>query len=157
MVIQNKKEYALVREDPLVKKELAAKRPSPIEAEKNDSHTSSDDLSPAHLVVRKMRNESSVTRLSREMVRDYMKAKDRVRHFTPDLGSRRIRFNRDEQTKQKVEDRIELILEDEERSRLEFVPKPKFRSAMNTPYQSFEKQQLRQIIALEREAEEQQQ
>jgi len=31
--------------------------------------------------------------LSRDMVRDYLKAKDGVRHFTPDLGTRRVSYN----------------------------------------------------------------
>jgi len=87
-----------------------------------------------------MRNESSVTRLSRDMVRDYLKAKARVRHFTPDFGNRRIRFSPAEQQRlSKTRDRVDLELQDDERSLLEFNVRPKFRSAMNTPYSGCEK------------------
>lgn len=46
----------------------------------------------AHEIVPERHNESSVTKLSRAMVCDYMRAKDRMRNSTPDLGNRRVRF-----------------------------------------------------------------
>ena len=103
------------------------------------------------MVVKKMRKEESVTRLSREMVRDYMKAKSNVRRYTPDLGSKRVRWNQEYQRRQDGRDEADagfgdkgredqIILESEDaQSRLEFDGQPKFRSAMNTPYQAREK------------------
>ena len=37
--------------------------------------------------------EENVTRLSRKMVRDYIKAKDKVRYFTPVFSKRGIRLH----------------------------------------------------------------
>ena len=58
----------------------------------SDSYDSNEEQDLATQIVPRRSNESSVTRLSRNMVRDYIQAKDKVRHFTPDLGNRRVRF-----------------------------------------------------------------
>jgi hypothetical protein len=93
------------------------------------------------MVVQKRRNETSVTRLSRDMVRDYMKEKRNVRHSTPDLGSRRVCYNDGKAAPEKEDDLLVLDEDTEEReNRLEFKFVPKFRSAMNTPYQSRERE-----------------
>ena len=83
------------------------------------------------------------------MVRDYLSAKKQVRHFTPDLGSRRVRYdNAAANMKQQPVDKIVLQGDEaDHRTQLEFERQPKFRSAMNTPYQSREREQLRTIAA----------
>ena len=93
------------------------------------------------------------------MVRDYMDAKSRVRHYTPDLGNRRVKFQNHKGGKAaddgKKQDRLILEVDgDGERpAQLEYEPVAKFRSAMNTPYQSRERTQLKAQVAQQRNAE----
>ena len=64
-----------------------------IEVQAELSYDSNDeDFMTAEIIVPFKSNETNVTRLSRHVVKDYIKAKRQVRHFTPDLGSRRVRF-----------------------------------------------------------------
>ena len=80
-----------------------------------------------------------MTTLSRSMVRDYLKVKRNVRHFTPDLASRRVGYTHQKSIK-KNSHALELESDEEERAnRLMFESVPKFRSAMNTPYCSRER------------------
>ena len=65
-------------------------------------------------IVQKRRNENSVTRLSRDMVRDYLKEKRSVRHCTPDLSSHRVCYNNQKGAQVKNEEDVLLLDEDEE-------------------------------------------
>ena len=50
-----------------------------------------DELAKEIVPIRK--KEKSVTRLSRKMVHDYIKAKDKIRYFTPVFSKKGIRLH----------------------------------------------------------------
>ena len=78
---------------PVIEAPVAANVPIVAEVEAELSYDSNDeDFMTAEIIVPFKSNETNVTRLSRHVVKDYIKAKRSVRHYTPDLGSRRVRF-----------------------------------------------------------------
>ena len=146
-VIQNTSSFQLVKEASPAKQE--AKLEPEVDAcgsSDEDDYDSEDSGASADLIVPIRKNEASVTTLSRSMVRDYLKEKRSVRHYTPDLASRRVGYSHVKPVN-KNSHALELESDEEERAkRLVFKLVPKFRSAMNTPYASRERQQLRQMV-----------
>ena len=70
-----------------------------------------------------------------DIFEDYQAARKQVRHFSPDIGKRRFE-TLNEVNDDNVKDDKLVLMEDEEdnQSRLEFEPQPKFKSAKNSPY-----------------------
>ena len=136
-VIQNTADYNLVKDNE-TKKQVIAQESQVVDEDENLS-SSDDEEAAGGKVTRKYRNDTQVFRLSRTMVRDYKTAKGQVRHFTPDLGNRRVAYGNPSaatgqpQTK-KEQDELILVSEEDAQSRIECEMAPKFRSAYSTPY-----------------------
>ena len=66
---------------------------NPLNNYNESSETDSFYDEQAKEIVPLRKSEENVTRLSRNMVRDYIKAKDKVRYFTPVFSKRGIRLH----------------------------------------------------------------
>ena len=76
------------------------------------------------------------------IIDDYRTARSQVRRFSPDISKRRNEVLNGAKDVSMKHDQLILLAEDDEdnQSRLEFEPKPKFKSAKNSPYTNRERQ-----------------